>query len=428
MYNNNFDKDFKKFNTLNKLNAINTIDKSDNFSCNHHNDNHKIHKNFKLNFKKIFLTASIVSFSLYTYVQTAYALGLPLPNINLITSQIQSVASAASGVMATVGNAASSAQSAGLPVATPGIGIGQALQSFESLTADESKMQEMEQNIIINYDKLTHITDSVQNAINNLNTLNSQIQTAFSEIPQGLTQNDVSVNTAPSNSITGNINSENNAFNSLQNTSYGSNIQNIVSGESPNKEDLSGNAQSFTNSMILNSNGITAPAPVDSINYNCQPALTDNSGSGANGSSAASGGIENINGNNVGNITSDTQNCMDYVNGFESDVAASNLYNAGISSARAHKAELEGDEFENEISGGKLGSSSNYYAYQSSILTLMAEENAADLKNMGYIESQLKQLELSKSAAEIKKEHIGASLLEQNSQNPDLNFYNQTTL
>ncbi|MHB1680433.1 MAG: hypothetical protein ACYCTB_08020 [bacterium] len=407
--NNNLDKDFKKLNTLN-TNTLdtNTADKSDNFSCNRHNDNHKISKNFKLNFKKIFLTALIVSFSLYTYVQTAYALGLPLPNINLITSQIQSVASAASGVMAAVGNVASSAQSAGLPVATPGIGIGQALQSFESLTADESKMQEIEQNIIINYDKLTHITDSVQNAINNLNTLNSQIQTAFNEIPQGLTQNDVSVNTAPANSITGNINSENNAFNSLQNTSYG-NIQNIVSGESPNKEDLSGNAQIFANSMILNSNGITAPAPANSINYNCQPDLTNNGGS----SSAAN---------------PNTQNCMDYVNGFESDVAASNLYNAGISSARAHKAELEGDEFENEISAGKLGSSSNYYAYQSSILTLMAEENAADLKNMGYIESQLKQLELSKSAAEIKKEHIGASLLEQNNQNPNLNFYNQTTL
>ncbi len=424
MYNNNLDKDFKKLNTVN-TNTVNTIDKSDNFSCNH-NNNHKIYKNFKLNFKKIFLTASIVSFSLYTYVQTAYALGLPLPDINLITSQIQSVASAASGVMTTVGDAASSAQSAGLPVATPGIGIGQALQSFESLTADESKMQEMEQNIIINYDKLTHLTDSVQNTINNLNSLNNQIQTAFSEIPQGLTQNDVSVNTAPANLIAGNINSENNAFNSLQNTSYGS-IQSIVSGESPNKEDLSGNAQIFANSMILNSNGITAPAPANSINYNCQPDLTNNVG-GSNDSLTASGGIENINGNNVGSITSNTQNCMDYVNGFESDVAASNLYNAGISSARAHKAELEGDEFENEISGGKLGSSSNYYAYQSSILTLMAEENAADLKNMGYIESQLKQLELSKSAAEIKKEHIGASLLEQNSQNPNLNFYNQTTL
>ena len=114
MHNNNFDKDLKKLNTVNKLNTFNRIDKSDNFSCNHHNDNHKIYKNFKLNFKKIFLTASIVSFSLYTYVQTVYALGLPLPDINLITSQIQSVASAASGVMATVGNAASSAQSAGL--------------------------------------------------------------------------------------------------------------------------------------------------------------------------------------------------------------------------------------------------------------------------------------------------------------------------
>ncbi len=428
MHNNNFDKDLKKLNTVNKLNTFNRIDKSDNFSCNHHNDNHKIYKNFKLNFKKIFLTASIVSFSLYTYVQTVYALGLPLPDINLITSQIQSVASAASGVMATVGNAASSAQSAGLPVATPGIGIGQALQSFESLTADESKMQEMEQNIIINYDKLTHITNSVQNAINNLNSLNSQIKTAFSEIPQGLTQNDVSVNTVPADSIAGNINSENNAFNSLQNTSYGSNIQNIVSGKSPNKEELSANAQSFANSMILNSNGITAPASVNSINYNCQPDLTNNNGGGSNGISAASSGIENINGNNAGNTVPNTQNCMDYVNGFESDVAASNLYNAGISSSRAHKAELEGDEFENEIAGGKLGSSSNYYTYQSSILTLMAEENAADLKNMGYIESQLKQLELSKSAAEIKKEHIGASLLEQNSRNPDLNFYNQTTL
>ncbi|RZD16130.1 MAG: hypothetical protein EVJ46_08050 [Candidatus Acididesulfobacter guangdongensis] len=368
-------------------------------------------KNFKLNSKKIILSASAIILSGYICVQTAYALGLPLPDMNLITSQINSVASAASGVMTTVGNAASSAQSAGMPVATPGIGIGQALQSFESLTAAESEMQEAEQNIIINYDKLTHITDSVQNTINNLNSLNSQIKSAFSRIPQGLTSNDVSVNTEPAASIEDNINSENSAFNSLQNTSYGG-IQQIVSGESQSKEDLAGKAQSLANSLILNSNGITAAVPVNSINYNCQPDLTD---SGSTSGSSNDGAAE-------------AQNCMDYVNGFESNVAASDIYNAGISSARAHKAELEGSAFENEIAGGALGNSSNYYTYQSSVLTLIAEENAADLKNMGYIESQLKQLELSKSASEIKKEHIGASLMEQNSNNPNLNFYDNTTL
>ena len=367
-------------------------------------------KNFKLNSKKIVLSVSAIVLSGYICVQTAYALGLPLPDMSLITSQINSVASAASEVMSTVGNAASSAQSAGMPVATPGIGIGQALQSFESLTAAESEMQEAEQNIIINYDKLTHIADSVQNTINNLNTLNSRIKSAFNQIPQGLTSNDVSVNTEPAGSIEDNINSENNAFNSLQNTSYGS-IQQIVSGESHNKEDLSGSAQSLANSLILNSDGITSAVPVNSINYNCQPDLTD-SGSTSGGS----------------NDGAAAQNCMDYVNGFESNVAASDIYNAGISSARAHKAELEGDGFENEIAGGALGNSSNYYTYQSSVLTLIAEENAANLKNMGYIESQLKQLELSKSASEIKKEHIGASLMEQNSNEPNLNFYNDTTL
>ena len=367
-------------------------------------------KNFKLNSKKIVLSVSAIVLSGYICVQTAYALGLPLPDMSLITSQINSVASAASEVMSTVGNAASSAQSAGMPVATPGIGIGQALQSFESLTAAESEMQEAEQNIIINYDKLTHIADSVQNTINNLNTLNSRIKSAFSQIPQGLTSNDVSVNTEPAGSVEDNINSENNAFNSLQNTSYGS-IQQIVSGESHNKEDLSGSAQSLANSLILNSDGITSAVPVNSINYNCQPDLTD--------SGSASGGS---------NDGAAAQNCMDYVNGFESNVAASDIYNAGISSARAHKAELEGDGFENEIAGGALGNSSNYYTYQSSVLTLIAEENAANLKNMGYIESQLKQLELSKSASEIKKEHIGASLMEQNSNEPNLNFYNDTTL
>lgn len=367
-------------------------------------------KNFKLNSKKIVLSVSAIVLSGYICVQTAYALGLPLPDMSLITSQINSVASAASGVMSTVGNAASSAQSAGMPVATPGIGIGQALQSFESLTAAESEMQEAEQNIIINYDKLTHIADSVPNTINNLNTLNSRIKSAFSQIPQGLTSNDVSVNTEPAGSVEDNINSENNAFNSLQNTSYGS-IRQIVSGESRSKASLSGSAQSLANSLILNSDGITSAVPVNSINYNCQPDLTD-SGSTSGGS----------------NDGAAAQNCMDYVNGFESNVAASDIYNAGISSARAHKAELEGDGFENEIAGDALGNSSNYYTYQSSVLTLIAEENAANLKNMGYIESQLKQLELSKSASEIKKEHIGASLMEQNSNEPNLNFYNDTTL
>ena len=367
-------------------------------------------KNFKLNSKKIVLSVSAIVLSGYICVQTAYALGLPLPDMSLITSQINSVASAASGVMSTVGNAASSAQSAGMPVATPGIGIGQALQSFESLTAAESEMQEAEQNIIINYDKLTHIADSVPNTINNLNTLNSRIKSAFSQIPQGLTSNDVSVNTKPAGSVEDNINSENNAFNSLQNTSYGS-IRQIVSGESRSKASLSGSAQSLANSLILNSDGITSAVPVNSINYNCQPDLTD-SGSTSGGS----------------NDGAAAQNCMDYVNGFESNVAASDIYNAGISSARAHKAELEGDGFENEIAGDALGNSSNYYTYQSSVLTLIAEENAANLKNMGYIESQLKQLELSKSASEIKKEHIGASLMEQNSNEPNLNFYNDTTL
>lgn len=354
-------------------------------------------------FKQFLMIIAILGLFFYTYAKTAYALGLPLPNISLITNQIESVATAASGAMSAVGGVAESAQSAGLPVATPGIGLGQALQSFESLTADVSKMQEMYQNIVINYNKLGHLINSVQDAVSSVNNLNNQIKSAFNEIPNGLTQNDIQQTSNPSNLINSNINNLNSDFTSLVNSSNnaGGNsfqgISNIISGESSNTATLAATSQSFANSMVFDSNGNNGV--VASPNINC-PSY------------------------NEGNASL----CTNSVDGFVNDVSASDLYNVGVSTARAHKAELEGDEFENEIINGTLGSSSNYYAYQSSLLTLMAEENAAGLKNMGYIESQLKQIELTKSANDIKKEHISATLLPDANSEPDLNFYNQTTL
>jgi len=369
-------------------------------------------------FKKFFMIVILLGLFFYTYEKTAYALGFPVFNLNNLTTiqtQINAVSEAASGAVSAVGDVARAIPgwapgAAGGPLWNTGIAVGQGLQSLESLNADFEKMQEMYQNIMVNYNKLGHLVNAVQDAVGSVNNLNNQIKTAFNEIPGELSQSDIQLTSNPSNLINSNINNLNSEFTSLVNTSNdtGSNafqgINNIISGESSNTADLAATSQNFTNSMVFDSNGNNGAATSPDINC---PAYNE-------------GYYYNNNGN--------TSLCTNFVNGFVNDASASDLYNVGVSTARAHKAELEGDEFENEITSGALGSSSNYYAYQSSVLTLTAEENAASLKNMGYIESQLKQLELTKSANDIKKEHVGATLLPQTSSEPNIAFYNKTTL
>ncbi len=349
-----------------------------------------------------------------------------LPDISNILNEIQTVSTAASGAMTAVGAVASSAQAAGLPVATPGIGIGQGLQSFEALTADISKMEEIYQGIEINYAKLLHLVNAVNNAFGNINNLNNTLNNVFAGkilsnqdytggqgvngiTANGLTQSDlqgVSNINALINSLSSEINEIKSQFGPLLQDGNGngsfSGIENIISGIAQDKDNLWGDSNNFVDSMVFDpagNNGINAfgKGPNDNCLYN---------------------GGEFV------------QGCTDYVSSFINNMSAMNLDNAGISEARAHKAEFEGDEFENQIAGIS-GKSSNYYTYQSSVLSVIAEENAANLKNMGYIESQLKQLEMTDSANEIRKEHVGSSLLPPNDRNPQDNgiaFYSQTTL
>ncbi len=346
------------------------------------------------------------------YLGVAYGMGLPLPDIGAISGQIQSVGSAADGVFSALqglaGTLGYAPGASGGPLFNPGPGLSEAMATADKLTADVSKMQEEYQNIIINYDKLGHLVNSVENAVNSVNNLNNQINNAFNQIPQELTKSDIQVS-SPQDLIS-NINSENMEFQNLNSADNSYNPQGFISGTSGasgeilNKSELENESQTFGNGMIFNANGNTG---------NINPSI--------NCASYNNGYYLDSNGNY-------TAGCTDLVNGFVDDVASSNLYSAGVSAARAHKAELEGDEFMQEITSGTLKNSTNYYSYQSSILTLMAEENAANLKNLGYIESQLKQMELSKSASEIKKEHNGAIILPQNNNDPGMNFYNKTTL
>ena len=210
--------------------------------------------------------------------------------------------------------------------------------------------------------------------------------------------------------IGSNINLESSEFQNLNSSGNNFNPEAFISGYSSsagnslNKSALENGSAQFTGGTIFNADGNSGTA---NMQFNC---------------SALDGGYYfDDSGNPVGG-------CTDPVNALTIDAASSGLYNAGISAARAHKAELEGDEFLNEISGNALKNSSNYYAYQSSILTLIAEENAAGLKNMGYMESQLKQIELGNSADAIKKEHTGPVIMPQTNDEPNMNFYSKTTL
>ncbi|MFW0883547.1 hypothetical protein ACMCNP_00565 [Candidatus Acidulodesulfobacterium sp. H_13] len=339
-------------------------------------------------------------------------MSIPIPDIGAISEQIQSVETAAGsafsalqGLAGTVGYAPGAS---GGPFFNPGPGLSDAMATVDKLTADISKMRESYQNIIINYDKLGHLVNSVKNAVNGMDNLNERINEAFKQIPQDLTESDISVS-LPQNIISA-INSENMEFKNLDGIADFVSPRIFTSGYSAsegnrlNKISLEKDSKLFTEEAIFNADGNSGAV---SPKINCP--------------SYDNGYFIDSNGNLVGG-------CTDLVNGFESDTASLGLYNAGISAARAHKAELEGDEFMREITGNRLKNSTNYYAYQSSVLTLIAEENAASLKNLGYIESQLKQMEISESATKIKEEQVGAAILPQTDTEPGLNLYDRTTI
>ncbi len=363
--------------------------------------------------KKNVLTAFIIISVLCAYLTgISYGSGIPIPNIGSVSNQIQSVETAASGAFSALqglaGTLGYAPGASGGPLFNPGPGLSEAMATADKLAADVSKMQEYYQNIVINFDKLTHLVDSAENAANSINTLNNRLGAAFVQIPQDLTASDVQPS-SPSDILSG-INTEAAEFQNLGSAAGGFEPQSFVSGYSQasgaglNKNVMENGSGLFAEGAIFNSDGNSGEA---NQKTNCF--------------SYDNGYYFDASGNPVGG-------CTDFVGGFGADVAASGLYSAGISAARAHKAELEGDEFMREITGGALKNSTNYYAYQSSVLTIMAEENAASLKNLGYMESQLKQMELSKSAEAIEKEHIGAVIMPQTDASPGLNFYDKTTM
>jgi hypothetical protein len=366
---------------------------------------------------KLFLSSAAFVFVVSAYLAGAsYGLALPLPDISAVSGQIQSVETAASGAFSALqglaGTLGYAPGAGGGPLFNPGPGLSEAMATVDKLTADVSNMQEEYQNILINYDKLVHLVNSVENAVGSVNNLNSQINSAFNRIPQDLTESDVKVNSAQSliSALNSGINYESSEYANLNTAGETFNPQAFVSGSSSsasgvlNKSALENGSSIFSEEDIFNSGGNSGAA---TETLNC--------------SSLGGGYYFDGNGNPTGG-------CTDSVNGLLGDTASSGLYNAGLSAARAHKAELEGSEFMNEISGNALKKSTNYYAYQSSIMTIMAEESAANLKNLGYMESQLKQIELSKSSEEIKKEHVGAVILPQTNSQPDMNFYGKTTM
>ncbi|MHB1703125.1 MAG: hypothetical protein ACYCS0_02740 [bacterium] len=368
------------------------------------------------------LIASVIAiFTVSTYLTgVSYGLPLPIPDITAISGQIQSVETAANGAFSALqglaGTLGYAPGAGGGPLFNPGPGLSEAMATVDKLTADVSNMQEEYQNILINFDKISHLANSVEDAVGNINNLNNQINSAFNQIPQDLTASDVQTGSLQNaaSGINSDINYESSEYVNIASAVSDENAYNpsvFVSGGSAggqsgslNKSDLENGSALFSQGAIFNS---AENSGDPSENINC--------------SSLDVGYTFDSSGNPVGG-------CTDLAGGFISDTASSGLYNAGLSAARAHKAELEGSEFMNEISGEALKNSSNYYAYQSSILTIMAEENASSLKNLGYMESQLKQIELDKSAEEIKKEHIGSVIMPQTNPTPGLNYYTKTTM
>ena len=374
-------------------------------------------KVFSFNYK-IKSFAMVISAAVFLYAGAVYGFGitLPLPDIGAISGQVESVETAANGAFSALqglaGTLGYAPGASGGPLFNPGPGLSEAMATADKLTADVSNMQEEYQNILINFDKLSHIVNSVENAVGGINNLNEQINSAFDKIPQDLTAGDVRANSVAGivSGINTNINLESSEFRNIGSAGNNFNPEIFVSGSSSpdgsalNKSLLENGSVQFADGEIFNSDGNSG---IPNAQFDC--------------SSLGGGYYFGPGGNPVGA-------CLGQVSGLTADAAASGLYNAGVSAARAHKAELEGDGFIGEISGGELKDSSNYYAYQSSVLTLIAEENAASLKNMGYMESQLKQLELDKSADEISREHTGPVILPQTNAEPDMNFYSNTTL
>ena len=364
--------------------------------------------NYKFHKQKPFRILIIIVSGMLLFSASSYGFGVPLPDISAISGQIESVETAASGAFSALqglaGTLGYAPGASGGPLFNPGPGLSEAMSTVDKLTADASKMREEYQNIIVNFNKLSHLVNSVENAVRGIDNLNDQINSAFNQIPQELTTSDVQVNSVQGliSEINSNINIESSEFQNLK--SLANNFNPEDAGNNLNKSVLENASAQFTGENIFNSDGNTGAA---NMNFNCS--FLDG-GYNFDGSENPVGG------------------CIDAVKGLTIDAASSGLYNAGVSAARAHKAELEGDEFMDEISGNALKNSSNYYAYQSSILTLIGEENAAGLKNMGYMESQLKQLEIDKSAVEIKKEHVGPVIAPQVSAEPGMNFYSKTTL
>lgn len=346
----------------------------------------------------------------------SYAGVIPIPNITAIYGQIQSVETSAGGAFSALqglaGTLGYAPGASGGPLFNPGPGLSEAMATVDKLTADVSKMEEEYQGIVINYDKLVHVVNSVENAVNSINNLNSSINNAFNAIPQDITSGDANVNYAIPQATILSAETEGSEFNNFAGVSAatGFDPRLFMSGYSASvsnnltKNFMEEGSQAFADSLIYNSSGNAGTAaPKINCRYYDNGYYLDSSG--------------NIKGG-----------CTDFTGGLVSDSAASGLYNAGVSAARAHKAEIEGGEFMNEIAGGALKADTNYYAYQGSVLTVIAEEDAASLKNMGYIESQLKQLEIDKSAGEISREHSGAVIAPVESNLPDISFYRRTTM
>ena len=375
----------------------------------------------KLIKNKPMIAAVIVIFTVSAYLTgVSYGLPLPIPDITAISGQIQSVETAANGAFSALqglaGTLGYSPGAGGGPLFNPGPGLSEAMATVDKLTADVSNMQEEYQNILINFDKISHLANSVEDAVDSINNLNNRINSAFNQIPQDLTASDVQTGSLQNaaSGINSDINYESSEYGNIVSAASDENANNpsvFVSGGSAggqagslNKSDLENGSALFSQGAIFNSAG-NSGNPSETINC----------------SSINGGYTFDSSGNPVGG-------CTDLAEGFLDDTASSGLYNAGLSAARAHKAELEGSEFMDEISQNALKNSSNYYAYQSSILTTIAEENAASLKNLGYMESQLKQIEIDKSAEEIKKEHTGSVILPQTNPTPGLNYYTKTTM
>ena len=129
----------------------------------------------------------IIFTSAVLYAGAAYGIGLPLPDIGAISGQIESVETAANGAFSALqglaGTLGYAPGASGGPLFNPGPGLSEAMATVDKLTADASNMQEEYQNIVINFDKLSHIVNSVENAVSGINNLNEQINSAFNQIP-----------------------------------------------------------------------------------------------------------------------------------------------------------------------------------------------------------------------------------------------------